>query len=79
MIYGNTSSRSFIDLCPKSLRFNIFLFRKNNSAFEASFHTDPPRDVGMKIYSNVLGRMTKMASRPICGKNQSPSSEPRGR
>ena len=30
---------------------------------------EPPLDVGMKIYSNVLGHMTKMASRPIYDKN----------
>ena len=28
-----------------------------------------PWDVGMKICSNVPGHMTKMASRPIYGKN----------
>ena len=33
-LYGNQSSRSFIDLCPMSLRFNIFklLFLRNRSA-----------------------------------------------
>ena len=29
---------------------------------------EPPLDVGMKLYSNVPGHMTKMASRPIYGK-----------
>ena len=30
---------------------------------------EPPLDVGMKICSNVPDHMTKMASRPIYGKN----------
>ena len=40
----------------------------------------PPWNVEMKICSNVPSHMTKMASRPICGKilQKSPSSEPRG-
>ena len=36
---------------------------------ETKFHMEPPWDVGMKTCSNVPGHMTKMASRPICGKN----------
>ena len=40
---------------------------------------ESPWDVGIKIYSNVPGHMTKMASRSIYGKNlqKSPSSEPK--
>ena len=30
---------------------------------------EPPWDVGMKICSNVSGHMTKIAFRPIYGKN----------
>ena len=67
--------------CPSSLRLNILklLFLKNTRPFEAKFHTEPSWDVGMKIYSNIPGHMTKMASRPIYGKNlqKSPSTEPR--
>ena len=63
------------------LMFSNFFSSKNTKPFEAKFHMEPPWDVGMKIYSNVLGHMTKMASRLIYGKNlqKSPSSEPRGR
>ena len=82
MIYDNPRSRSLIALCPRSRRCNIFklLFLNNTRPFEAQFHMKPPWDVGMKICSNIPGHMTKMASRPIYGKNlkNSPSSEPRG-
>ena len=75
-------SGSFMDLCPRSLRFNIFkllFLKKNTRPFEANFHIQS-WDVGMKICSNAPGHMTKMASRPIYGKNllNSPSSEPGG-
>ena len=43
--------------------------KKITRPFVTKFHMEPPRDVGMKIYSNVPGHMTKMASRPIYGKN----------
>ena len=45
--------------------------------FEAKFHMEPQWDVGMKICSNVLGHITKIASRPIYGKNlkKTPSEE----
>ena len=80
MIYENPRSGSFIDLCPRSLTFNILklLFLKNTRLFEAKFHMEPPWDVGMKIYANVTSHMTKMVSSPIYGKNLqiSLSSEP---
>ena len=72
MIYDNPRSGSFIDLCPRSLRFNIFKLvfpKKKTRLFEAKFHIQPPWDDGMKICSNVPGYMTKMACRPIYGKN----------
>ena len=51
---------------------------KNTRPFEAKFHMEPPWDVGMKICSKILGHMTKMASRPMYGKNlqKSHSSKP---
>ena len=82
MIYDNPRSGSFIDLCPRSLRFNIFnfLFLKNTRPFEAKFHMEPPCDVGMKMFSNVPCHMIKMPSRPIYDKNlQKSLSELRGR
>ena len=61
MIYDNPRSRSFIDLCPRSLRFNIFkllFLKKNANPFEAKFHMEPPWDVRMKSCSNVPGHTT---------------------
>ena len=69
MIYDNPRSWPFIDLCPVSLRFNIFKLcfsqKKSTTLFEAKFHLEPPWDVRMKIYSNDPGHMTNMVSRPI--------------
>ena len=67
-IYDNPRSASFINLCPMQLEFNMFqllFLKKNPRPLEAKFHMEPPWDVRMKICSNVLGHMTKMASRPI--------------
>ena len=36
---------------------------------EAKFHMEPPWDSGMKVYSNGLGHMTKMAAMPIYGQH----------
>ena len=56
------------------------LSSKNTRPFETKFRMEPPWDIGMKICSNVLGHMTKMASRPMHGKNPQKSTflEPRG-
>ena len=42
---------------------------------------EPPWDGGLKVWSNGLGHMTKMAAMPIYGKNlkKSSSLEPKGR
>ena len=44
-------SRSFIDLGPRSLRFNIFkfLFLRNCWPIEAKFYVEPPWDGGTKV------------------------------
>ena len=55
-------SRSFIDLGPRSLRFNIFKKKKKilETAWpiEAKFYVEPPLDGGTKVLSNCLGHMT---------------------
>ena len=75
-LYEYQRSRSFIDLCPRSLRFNIFkLFSlKTARQIEAKFHVDHPLDGGTKICSNGPGHMTKMTAMPIYGKNDKKSS-----
>ena len=52
-LYEYQRSRSFIDLHPRSLRFNIFklLFLRNR---EADFHVEPPWDGVMKASTNGL-------------------------
>ena len=38
---------------------------------KAKFYVEPPREGGTKVYINVPGHMTKMATMPIYGKNPS--------
>ena len=38
---------------------------------KAKFYVEPPWEGGMKVYINGPGHMTKMAARPIYGKNPS--------
>ena len=61
---------SFIDLGSRSIRFNIFklIFSLETAKpIEAKFHMEPPWDNGMKVCSNGLGRITKMAAMPTYG------------
>ena len=60
-----------IDLSPRSFRFNIsnaFSF-ETARPIEAKFHVEPPWDGGMKVNTNGLCHITKMAAMPIYGKN----------
>ena len=59
---------------------NIFS-SETTGPIEAKFHMEPSWDGGMKVYSNGLGHMTKMATKPIYDKNlkKSASPEPKGR
>ena len=68
--------KSFIDLGPRSLRVNIFklLHLRKAGPIEAKFHVEPPWDVGTKVCSNGPGHMTKVAAKPIYGKNLKKSS-----
>ena len=51
MIYDNLMSRSFIDLCPRSLSYilKLLFLKKDIRPFEAKLHMEPPWGVGMKI------------------------------
>ena len=63
-------SKSFTDLDPRSLRFNIFFFSfETAKLIEAKFHVYPPWDEGTKVCSNGPGHMTNMAAMPIYVKN----------
>ena len=70
-LYEYQRSRSFIDLGPRSLRFNIFklLFLKTAGPVETIFHVVPSSAEGMNDCSNSLGHMINMATTPIYGKN----------
>ena len=45
-IFDNPRSRSFIDLCPRSFRCNIFKLSQKHQAIETKFYMEPPWDVG---------------------------------
>ena len=57
--YMNIKGQSFIDLGPRSLRFNIFklLFLRNP---EVKFHVEPPWYGRTKVRSNGPGHMTNI-------------------
>ena len=60
----------WIDLGPRSLRFNIIFFSlETTRPIEAKFYVEPPLDWGTKACSNGPGHMTKMAAMPIYDKN----------
>ena len=71
-------SMSFFDLGQRSLRFqsqNLF-FSKITGQFGTKVHIRAWGRMGMKIYTNDLVHMTKMATMPINGKNLKKSSSP---
>ena len=49
--------------------FSNFFFLETAWPIEAKFYVEPPWDGGLKVWSNGLGHMTKMAAIPIYGKN----------
>ena len=53
----------------RSLRFNIFFSLETARQIEAKFYVEPPWDEGMKVNTNDLCHMNKMAAMPIYGKN----------
>ena len=82
-LYAYQRSRSFIVLGPKSLRVNIIIVSfpiKNIRLIEAIFHVEPSWDGRMKVSTNGLCHLTKMAAVPIYAKKSKFSSlEPKGR
>ena len=47
----------------------LTLFSETVGSFETKFHMKAFGRMGMKIYTNELGHLTKMATMPIYGKN----------
>ena len=66
-IKGQGHSLSVVQGHSDSTSSNFFS-SKNTRPIEAKFYIAPPLDIGMKIYLNVPGHTTKMASRSICVK-----------
>ena len=64
-------SRLFIDLGPRSLRFNIsnLFFLQTALLIKTKCYVAPPCDRGMIDCANGPGYMISMASMPIYGKN----------
>ena len=68
------TSRSFFDLCPRSLIFYIFQaafdmkpLGRQKSIFRSLLETRERQ--GIQIYHNSRGLITKMAVMPIYGEN----------
>ena len=53
-------------ICPSTFS-NIF--SSETTPIKLRFHMETPYDAGTKVCSNGPGHMTKMAARPIYGKN----------
>ena len=69
---------------PASVRpftFSNVFSSETTWPIKAKFNVEPPWIGGKKVYINGPGHMTKMAARPIHGKNlqKSSSPEPAGR
>ena len=69
-LYEYQRSRSFIEIGPRSLRFNIlFIFSlETTKPIEAKFHLYPPWAERTKVCSNGRDHITNMAAMPIYGK-----------
>ena len=67
-IKGQGHSLTFVQGHSDSTCSNFFLL-ETAKPIEAKFHLEPPRDKGMKVCPNGLGRMTKLAAMPTYGKN----------
>ena len=71
-LYKYQRSRSFIDLGPRSLIFNILLlllfYLETAKPIEAKFYLYPSWDGGTKVCSNGPGQMTNMDAMHIYGR-----------
>ena len=63
---GQCHSLTLVQGKSDSTFSNIFSL-ETAKPIEAKFHMEPPWDSGMKVCSNGLGRMTKMAAMPTYG------------
>ena len=64
--YEYQRSRSFFDDGQRSLGFEtLILFFSKTVVKEAKYYVKTYESTGMKIYTNGIGLMTKMAAMPI--------------
>ena len=63
------------------LTFSNIFSSETIGSIEAKFYVEPPWDGGTNVYSNGTCHMTKLAAKPVYGKNlkKSSSPEPKGR
>ena len=64
---------------PSSVRpftFSNIFSSENALPIKAKFYVEPPWEGGTKVCINGPGHMTKMAARPIYGKNLKKSTSP---
>ena len=82
-LHAYQRSRSFTDLVQghSDSTFSNFFSSKTSRPIEAIFHVEPSWDGRMKVNTNGLCHMTKMAAMPIHAKKVSKSSslETKGR
>ena len=67
-IKGQGHSLTLVQGHSDSIFSNVF-FLETAWPIEAKFYVEPPWDGWMKVWSNGLGHITKMAAMPIYGKN----------
>ena len=70
-LIGELIGYSWSGVRPSSLTISNVFFSKTACPIKAKFYVEPPWVRGTKVCSRHLGHMTKMAARPIYGKNPS--------
>ena len=80
-IKGQSHSLTLIIQGHSDSTFSNFFSLETARPMEAKFHVEPPWDGGMKMSTNGLCHLTKMATMPMYGKNllKSSSLEPNSR
>ena len=71
----------YVHVCVYVVNITNIFSTETTEPIEAKFHMASPWDGGTKVCSNGPGHMTKLAAKPIYGKNLKKSSppEPKGR
>ena len=62
---------SVVDVPVRPFTFSNIFSSETAWPIKAKFNVEPPWEGGTKVYINGQGHMTKMAAKPIYGKNPS--------